>query len=270
MKDINQKGFASNDNYYLKLAKKYNSTHTKVVTRPVDRRDNYIKRCVGLPSDSIQLINSFLYINGRPEEPKQGQLKEYRVVSTNPFNKKALKRLDIEMDNFSQQSGNEYIISLNKEQVEAIKKLSCVTDVELMVRKDHQHFNETYPNKSYYNWTIDNFGPIYIPKKDATVQLTMETLPLYSRIISVYEGNILEVKDSVIYINNKIADSYTFKMNYYWMMGDNRHSSWDSRNWGYVPEDHIIGRPRLVWLSLDKEKNFPTNIRFKRMFHTIN
>ena len=269
MKDLDQNGFASNDGYYLNLAEKYITSHTEIMTHPVDRRDNFIKRCVGLPGDSLQLINSILYINGKPEEAKPGQLKEYLVTSTRTMNKNMLNRLNIEMGNFKPQPGNAYLISLNKEQVEAIKKSNHVTDVELMVRNDHQHFNGTYPNHPDYNWTIDNFGPIYIPQKGVTVNLTKDILPVYSRIIDVYENNTLEVKDSTIYINGKIANSYTFKMNYYWLMGDNRHSSWDSRNWGYVPEDHIIGRPRLVWLSIDKEKNFPANIRFKRMFHIV-
>ena len=269
MNELEQKGFASDDGHYLKLAEKYISNRTKIITQPVDRRDNYIKRCVGLPGDSIQLVNSILYINGKPEKPKPGQLKEYHITSTAPIHKNIQKRLKIEKDNFNSQSGNEYDISLSKEQLETIKKFKSVVDVELMVRKDHLHFNGTFPNHPDYNWTIDNFGPIYIPKKGATVNLTFEVLPLYRRIINVYEGNKLEVKDSTIYINGKKADSYTFKMNYYWMMGDNRHNSWDSRCWGYVPEDHIIGRPRLVWLSIDKTESFPANIRLKRMFHIV-
>ncbi len=270
MMDLNQKGIASNDNYYLKQAEKHIASHTEIITHPVDRRDNYIKRCVGLPGDSIQLINSNLFINGKPEEVQPGQLKKYHIFTTSPLNIKALQRLDVETGNFSSLTGNEYIISLNKEQVEAIKKFRSVNNVELMVQNNHSHFNNTYPNHPDYNWTVDNFGPLYIPEKGATVNLTLDVLPVYSRIINVYEGNTLEIKDSTIYINGKIADSYTFKMDYYWMMGDNRHSSWDSRNWGYVPEDHIIGRPRLIWLSKDKGKSFPANIRFERMFRIIN
>jgi signal peptidase I len=110
---------------------------------------------------------------------------------------------------------------------------------------------------------------LYIPKKGATIALNLNNLPLYKRVIGHYEGNKLEVKDSTIYINDKVATSYTFKMDYYWMMGDNRHKSLDARYWGFVPEDHIIGTPRFIWLSLNKDKSFPANIRLSRMFRPI-
>ena len=125
------------------------------------------------------------------------------------------------------------------------------------------HSPEAYP------WNVDNFGPLYIPKKGATVDLNMTNLPIYKRIIGVYEHNKLDVRDSVIYINDEPATSYTFKMNYYWMMGDNRHKSADSRYWGFVPEDHIVGKASIIWMSLDKDKSFPQNIRFNRILKVI-
>ena len=124
-----------------------------------------------------------------------------------------------------------------------------------------------FPLSANYGWTRDNFGPLYIPKKDATVKLTLDNLPIYEHIIRNYEGNTLATKVGVIYINNETTDSYTFKMDYYWMMGDNRHKSADSRYWGFVPEDHIVGRPVVVWLSLDKDKSlFQGKIRWRRFF----
>jgi signal peptidase I len=126
-----------------------------------------------------------------------------------------------------------------------------------------------FPDDARYPWNLDQFGPLYIPKKGVTVPLNLENLPLYKRIIEAYEKNTLQIKDSAIYINGQIANSYTFQMDYYWMMGDNRHSSLDSRYWGFVPDDHIVGKPQFVWLSLNKDKNFPTNIRLKRMFMKI-
>ena len=118
-------------------------------------------------------------------------------------------------------------------------------------------------------WTRDDYGPIYIPKKGDKIKLEVATLPLYEQIIRNYERNELKVADGKIYINGQVADSYTFKMDYYWMMGDNRHNSADSRFWGYVPEDHIVGKPLFIWLSLDEDKSFPFNIRWNRMFTMV-
>jgi signal peptidase I len=126
-----------------------------------------------------------------------------------------------------------------------------------------------FPSNEKYPWNVDNFGPLTIPAKGATVQLTTDNLPLYKRIISVYENNKLEVKGTEIRINGEVATSYTFKMDYFWMMGDNRHNSADSRYWGFVPEDHVVGKAKFIWLSMDKDKSFPAKIRFKRMFSVI-
>jgi signal peptidase I len=152
--------------------------------------------------------------------------------------------------------------------VEKLKKFPNV--VEINRTKEVSPNPDIFPFDTLnYPWNVDNFGPLYVPKKGDKVELNMKTLPLYARIIGTYEENDLQVKDSVIYINGEVADSYTFKMNYYWMMGDNRHSSADSRYWGFVPEDHVVGKAYFIWLSLDKDKSFFDKIRWKRMFRFI-
>ena len=160
-------------------------------------------------------------------------------------------------------------VPLTNEMAEEIKKNKLVQSVEPLLAQPDYSDDKMFPHDSRFAWNLDNYGPIYIPKKGATIDINLDNLPLYERIIGHYEENDLAVKDSIIYINGKPSDSYTFLMDYYWMMGDNRHSSLDSRYWGYVPEDHIVGKPKFVWLSLDKDKSFPSNIRLKRMFMGI-
>ena len=160
--------------------------------------------------------------------------------------------------------GDVYIVPLTVEMLEKVKALPNVISVTR-----ERSSEQVFPYSSDYPWTRDDFGPLPIPKKGETVTLTLENLPLYRRVIGTYEENKLEVKDSVIYINGRPTDQYTFKMDYYWMMGDNRHNSADSRYWGFVPEDHIVGKAYFIWLSLDPDKSFLSKIRWNRMFRFI-
>ena len=157
-----------------------------------------------------------------------------------------------------------------KEQIEKFQNvISVVENVDAYPPDYPDSYLTIFPFVESYRWTRDNFGPLWIPSKGSTVSLTLENLPLYSRIIRDYEGNQLEVRDGVIYINSEPSDSYTFLQDYYFMMGDNRHNSLDSRYWGFVPEDHIVGKPAVIWFSTDRNKPFPSNIRWRRLFKFV-
>lgn len=235
-----------------------------VATRPVDKRENYIKRCVAIPGDTLQVIGSEVFINGEPQQKIPGKQYFYTVQTAQPLTQYALDNLDI-----TEVSGNGsvYYMALTEEKAEKLRRLANVIDVKRYVAEGVNA--EVFPQDARFAWSQDNFGPIWIPRKGATVPLTEDNLPLYERIIRVYEDNDLEVSDGVIRINGEPADSYTFGMDYYWMMGDNRHNSADSRFWGFVPEDHIVGKASFIWLSLDENKSFPSNIRWNRIFKKV-
>ncbi len=240
---------------------------TEVVYRPVDKRDNYVKRCIALPGDTIRIEHSEVWVNGEPQREIPGRQYNYYVrtdgTTINPelFGQMGIAQSDILYD------AGTYFLPLTDENVERLRSLRNVREI---VRYEATGADpDIFPNSESYPWNVDNFGPLWVPRKGATVALTEANLPLYRRIIETYEGNRLEVSDGQIRINGEPADSYTFAMDYYFMMGDNRHNSLDSRYWGFVPEDHIVGKPSFVWLSLDKEKSFPANIRWNRIFRGV-
>ncbi|MFR4039763.1 MAG: signal peptidase I, partial [Butyricimonas faecalis] len=199
-------------------------------------------------------------------EDKDKMQYNYDIIVNAPFNRVKLQEMGVSMEdiNSGYRGNNCYVLPLTVEMVEKIKKMSNVLSV---TREEEDRL--IFPYSPNYPWTRDDFGPLPIPKKGETIDLTLENLPLYDRIIGAYEENKLEVKDSVIYINGSPADKYTFKMDYFWMMGDNRHNSADSRYWGFVPEDHIVGKAYFIWLSLDKDKSFLGKIRWNRLFRFI-
>jgi signal peptidase I len=244
----------------------------EIVWRPVDRRENYVKRCVALPGDTLVIKHGKIYVNSQPQKPHLGIQYNYFVTTNGTrINPKVLETMKIAKEDINS-NGNftVYYLPLTDANVEEMKKLPNVVSVTLHEEQPGEGDANCFPFKRDLGWNGDNYGPLYIPKKGATVALNMETLPFYSRIIEAYEHNTLTIKsDSTILLNGQPADTYTFKLDYYFMMGDNRDMSADSRYWGYVPEDHIVGKPILVWLSLDKDKKFPANIRWNRFFKWV-
>lgn len=241
-----------------------------IISRPVDKRENYIKRCVGIPGDELKMESGQLFVNGKPQQHFPGMQHDYSIKTNGTsLNPKALEKLKIAEDDRGVYSSEQYIFPLTDENAVKIKEFTNVTAVEKIVDEPGKWDTQIFPSHQNFQWNVDNFGPLTVPAKGKTVQLTVDNLPLYQRIISVYEGNQLEINGAEIKINGAVATSYTFKMDYYWMMGDNRHNSADSRYWGFVPEDHVVGKAKFIWLSMDKDKNFPAKIRIGRMFRGI-
>lgn len=250
-----------------------------VVARPVDKRENYVKRCVGTPGDKLKIIAKQVYINGEPlENPKRMQYSYYAhapemVTQQNEkaFVKKEmamLNSIDVNLEEYRHASGNLSIMFLTEKQKNILEKKGYQLTLIESEPADFEY--SIFPHDPRYQWNRDNFGEIVIPKKGATVELNDSTIVLYDKIIRNYELNDLRIENGEIFINNEKVTSYTFKQNYYFMMGDNRHNSADSRFWGFVPEDHIVGKAQFVWLSLDKHKNMGNGkIRFDRMFKFI-
>ena len=252
-----------------------------VIYRPVDKQENYIKRCVAIPGDTIEIRHTQAYINGQKQEHFE-QMQYYYEVITNglTLNHKNLEDLGMSNDDITfalmtQQAMTDtitnlttthYIMTITEEIAQKIRSYPNVISANIYEIKERE---DVFPQDSTICYNRDNFGPLIVPRKGETVNLTLQNLPIYNRIIDVYEENDLQIKDGKILINGKEANSYTFKMDYYFMMGDNRHNSQDGRFWGFVPEDHIVGKAVFIWLSLDKDKSFFSKIRWSRMFRLI-
>jgi signal peptidase I len=302
---------------YLKADKRYD--------KPIDKKTNYVKRCLGIAGDSLQIKDGIVFINGKelivPERAKpqyfykiklknedaQSVINDYTITeSSNTFEinndiwDKPLVKAELlknynfeEVDRDSlksyvtgavdqnlfnkldlQYSKSCFYANLTNEKFEKGKRDSRISTIKRKISKevedgifpDHKDGKPSVTN----NWNVDNFGPIYIPKKGATVAINKQTLPFYKSIINEYESNDLQVNGDEIRINGKIAQSYTFKQDYYWMMGDNRHNSLDARYWGYVPADHVVGKPIFIWMSWDSNgKGIMNKIRWERLFTTV-
>lgn len=269
--------YQSNQSYYS-LVREYgfkavNTNRSKfgdIITRPVDKRENYIKRCIALAGDTVKIIDRQVYINSVPvTNPGIVQYQYMVKASGNQINPKLLDALGV-TDKVWTLGPGEFVITLTDKAAAQLAGVKGVEEVTVLNEPAGKWDKDIFPFAPQYPWNRDNFGPIVIPKAGVTVDLTMENLPLYERVIRNYELNKLETRDGKIYINGQEANQYTFKMNYYWMMGDNRHNSADSRYWGYVPEDHIVGKAVFVWFSLDKNKSFMDGrIRWNKLFHVV-
>ncbi len=253
-----------------KIGEDYKGKNIPFVTRPVDKKDHYIKRCLAIAGDSLEIREGQVFVNGQAAQNPTHRQFSYQVKpGKSPLNVQKISDLGVniyDLDDPRYPRGtmakNGYF-NLDDTQVAKIRSWGF----EVVLLKNGSGPGSMFPNDParYGNWTVDNFGPIWIPKKGATAALTPESLPFYWRIIKVYEKNKLEVRNGKIFINDQEATSYTFKQDYYWMQGDNRHNSEDSRFWGYVPEDHIVGKPLFIWFST-KNGNMREGINWDRIF----
>ena len=234
-------------------------------TRPTDRRENYVKRCVGLPGQTLQIKDHIIYLDGKANKEPENVQYTYKVKLRERLDDDVMKDLGITMEDLTSLNTAGYI-PLTKYAVSELKRRGLAESIELNTDASDM---DIYPLNGNMHWTRDNYGPVWIPAKGKSIQLTMENLPVYERCIRTYEGNTLEVKDGKILINGKEATSYTFKLDYYWMQGDNRHNSLDSRYWGFVPEDHIVGKPIFIWWSSDPDRHGFSGIRWNRLFRFV-
>lgn len=240
--------------------------------KPIDKKSNYVKRCTGIAGDEIQIIEGILHVNGKvlelPERAKPQFSYKVAVDGKTSINfEYLLKELNITDPAYQIAQDTVVFRALPDENVARLKNVPGIKSVTRIISHDTE--KAIFPHNQ--NWNVDNLGPIYIPEVGKTVTLNKETLPFYKRIITDYEHNTLQVNGDEILINGKLAKDYTFKQNYYWMMGDNRHNSEDSRYWGFVPEDHIVGKPIFIWMSIDGINNGIKNwkIRWNRLFTTV-
>ncbi len=262
-------------NYYSlvrQYGREYILSEFNIITHPVDKRENYIKRCIALPGDTLQIIEGQIRVNGktRPVLPHQ-KFKYYVTTTGNPLPDPLLDSLKILKTSVTYNPVNSlHVLYLAEENVETLKSFPEVRSIKQYEEPTLSFQNqEIFPHSNNYRWTGDNFGPLTVPARGDTIPLDNLNLPLYQRLISTYEHNNLQLLEGEIHINGVPAESYVVKMNYYFVMGDNRHNSADSRYWGFVPEDHLLGKAVTVWFSIEPEKRIIGGLRKERIFSSI-
>ena len=234
----------------------------EIITRPTDRRENYVKRCVGLPGQTLQIKDRIIYLDGKANKEPENVQYTYRVKLKQGIPSEMMEELGISMEDLTNLNTSGYL-PLTKQAVAALQARKDIVD-SIAINTEANDL-EIYPLNGNKHWTRDNYGPVWIPKKGESIALTLDNIAIYERPIKVYENNDLQIRDGKIFINGKEAKEYTFKMDYYWMMGDNRHNSADSRYWGFVPEDHIVGKPIFIWWSSDPDRHGLSGIRWSRL-----
>ena len=234
-----------------------------IITRPTDRRENYVKRCVGLPGQTLEIKNRVVYLDGKPNKEPDNVQYTYWLKLKQHLPEELIDDLGITNEELGILNAVGYMPMTKRTVAELSKRKDLVESITVNTEADEW---DIYPLNGNKHWTRDNYGPVWIPNKGETLVLNLDILPIYERCIRAYEGNKLEVKNGKIYINDKQTDRYTFKMDYYWMMGDNRHNSADSRYWGFVPEDHIVGKPIFIWWSSDPDGR---GVRWSRLFRFV-
>ena len=253
-----------------RLGRNYIASHPdeygEIITRPADRRENYVKRCVGLPGQTLQIKNRVVYLDGKANKEPDNVQYTYYVELNQQLPEELIQELGISFEDLRSLHDNGYMPLTQY----AVATLNTRKDLVKSIRLNTDSSPDgIYPHDGNKHWTRDNYGPVWIPKKGETLRLTLDNITIYDRPIRVYEGNDLQVKNGAIYINGTLTDKYTFKMDYYWMMGDNRHNSADSRYWGFVPEDHIVGKPIFIWWSSDPDRHGISGIRWSRLFSIV-
>ncbi|NBX27448.1 MAG: signal peptidase I [Chitinophagia bacterium] len=261
------------DQDYYSLLRNYNNDRAfvknnfTVLSRPVDKKENYIKRCVGIPGDTIEVRGGYLYVGNKLSKQYPHSKMTYTIATNGQVSlDEFVEEQDMNPEELNYDPNSKmYIANLANDQVAAIKKMKGVIAIAPFVLDKNDTRDNAFPNDTAnFKWNRDFYGPFIVPKAGQQVTLSLQNIALYQRIIANYEHNSLDIKDGKIFINGKETTTYTFQMNYYWMMGDNRHNSADSRYFGFVPDDHIVGKAWFVWLSFGNK-----GIRWNRLFRSI-